>query len=177
MWPLSRWMLTKQACDVIMHVRLKNTSNRRLSKLPSLGDGEARQPTIECVWYCICQCVNQVGSERQQRKKERELTELPSEVQFPAFAPKRLDPNFIHFSINLVTVLSLILCSVGGFSVLFCAFLRTYMLVHCCKSNVKFELSFQFVCMNSHGSLMWHLLPPLGFIHSGVQLARLNCLL
>ena len=34
---------------------------------------------------------------------------------------------------------------------LFCAFLRTYMLVHYCKSNVKFELSFQFVCMNSMG--------------------------
>ena len=37
------------------------------------------------------------------------------------------------------------------------------MLVHCCKSNVKFELSFQFVCMNSHGSLMWRSLPPLGY--------------
>ena len=27
------------------------------------------------------------------------------------------------------------------------------MLVHRCKSNLKFALSFQFVCMNSHGSL------------------------
>jgi hypothetical protein len=43
-----------------------------------------------------------------------------------------------------------------------CAFLRTYMLVHCCKSDVIFELSFQFVCMNSHGSLMCRSLPPLG---------------
>ena len=29
----------------------------------------------------------------------------------------------------------------------------TYMLMHYCKSNVKIELRFQFVCMNSHGSL------------------------
>jgi hypothetical protein len=35
---------------------------------------------------------------------------------------------------------------------------------YCCKSNVIFELiSFQFVCLNSHGSLMWRSLPPLGF--------------
>ena len=38
----------------------------------------------------------------------------------------------------------------------------TYMLMHYCKSNVKIELRFQFVCMNSHGSLMWRSLPPLG---------------
>jgi hypothetical protein len=43
-----------------------------------------------------------------------------------------------------------------------CAFLRTYMLVHCCKSNVIFELSFHFVCMNSDGFLMWRSLPSLG---------------
>ena len=61
---------------------------------------------------------------------------------------------------------------------LFCAFLRTYMLVHCCKSDVKFEVSFQFVCMNSHGSLTCRSLPPLAWVlHSGVQLIRLNCLL
>jgi len=26
-----------------------------------------------------------------------------------------------------------------------------FVMVHCCKLNVKFELSFQFVCMNSMG--------------------------
>ena len=58
-----------------------------------------------------------------------------------------------------------------------CAFLRTYMLVHCCKSNVIFELSFQFVWMNSHGSLNVVLPSSPWVIHSGVQLTRLICLL
>ena len=58
-----------------------------------------------------------------------------------------------------------------------CAFLRTYMLVLCCKSNVIFELSFQFVWMNSHGSLNVVLPSSPWVIHSGVQLTRLNCLL
>ena len=61
---------------------------------------------------------------------------------------------------------------------LFCAFLRTYMLVHCCKSNVKFELSFQFVCINSHGAVSNVALPSSPWvILSGVQLTRLSCLL
>ena len=42
--------------------------------------------------------------------------------------------------------------------ILFCAFQLTYMLVHDWKSDVNFELSFQFVCMNSHGFL--NLAPP-----------------
>jgi len=42
----------------------------------------------------ICQCVKQAGFEKQQRKRERELGELQSEVQFPAFARERLDPGF-----------------------------------------------------------------------------------
>ena len=67
-------------------------------------------------------------------------------------------------------------CEIFFLPTLFSAFLRTYMLVHCCKSNAIFELSFQFVCMNSRGSLM--VLPSSPWVlHSGVQLSRLNCLL
>jgi hypothetical protein len=49
--------------------------------------------------------------------------------------------------------------------------------IHYYMSNVKFELSFQFVCMNSHGFLNVALPSSPWIIHSGVQLARLNCLL
>jgi hypothetical protein len=45
------------------------------------------------------------------------------------------------------------------------------MLVHYCKSNVKFELSFQFVCMSSHESLTVALSSSPYVIHSGIQLA------
>ena len=52
------------------------------------------------------------------------------------------------------------------------------MLVHCCKSNVKFELSFQFVCINSHGAVSNVALPSSPWvIHSDAQLTPLNCLL
>ena len=60
---------------------------------------------------------------------------------------------------------------------LFCAFLRTYMLVHCCKSNVKFELSFQ-NCLHEQSWVSNVALPSSPWvIHSSVQLTRLTCLL
>ena len=40
-----------------------------MSKLPSPGE-ERRGSRLECVWYSICQCVKQVGFEKQQRKRE-----------------------------------------------------------------------------------------------------------
>jgi len=36
---------------------------------------ERRGSRLECVWYSICQCVKQVGFEKQQRKRERENQE------------------------------------------------------------------------------------------------------
>ena len=50
------------------------------------------------------------------------------------------------------------------------------MLVHYCKSNVKLERSFQFVCLNSPGSKCGISFLHLGYNY-GVQLERLNCLL
>ena len=75
-----------------------------MSKLPSPRK-ERRGSRLECVWYSFCQCVKQVGFEKQQRKRERERErerervsgELQSVVQFPAFARERLNPGLKRF--------------------------------------------------------------------------------
>ena len=62
---------------------------------------ERRGSRLEFVWYSICQCVKQVGFEKQQKK--RVSGELQSVVQFPAFARPWLKTIYLIIFLKVIS--------------------------------------------------------------------------